>query len=75
MNLNSVQGLFNYLNSFEKVSIRLFNNLCNIFLPNGIVLHGKAVDQIDYSSNNLIDHEYSFIYTNDKIASIESFRM
>jgi predicted CopG family antitoxin len=75
MNLNSVQGLFNYLNSFEKVSIRLFNNLCNIFLPNGIVLHGKAVDQIDYSSNNLIDHEYSFIYTNDKIANIESFRM
>lgn len=38
MNLNTVTDLFNYFKSFEKGSIRLFNNLCTIWLPNGIVL-------------------------------------
>ena len=75
MKFYNVQDLFNYLSSLERCRIQILKNSCTIWLPNGILLNGKSVDKIDYSSKKLVDCENSFVYTNDEIAGIESFRM
>lgn len=75
MKFNTVQDLFNYLSSLERSSIQILKNSCTIWLPNGVVLKGKAVDEIDPYSKDLIDDETSFVYTSNSIASIDSFRM
>jgi sRNA-binding regulator protein Hfq len=75
MKFNTVQDLFNYLSSLERSSIQILKNSCTIWLSNGVVLNGKAVEEIDRYSKDLIDNETSFVYTINSIASIDSFRM
>jgi hypothetical protein len=73
MEIVTTKDLFDYLNSLDGGKVKQSSKSCAIWLPNGVLLEGKAIDQIDNSSVSLIDKSNSFIYNDDQIASLETF--
>jgi hypothetical protein len=75
MEIVTTKDLFDYLNSLDGGKVKQSSKSCSIWLPNGVLLEGKAVDQIGNSSVGLIDKSNSFIYNDDQIASLDTFDM
>lgn len=73
MEIVTTKDLFDYLNSLNGCKVNQTSKSCAIWLPNGVLLEGKAIDQIGNSSVSLIDKSNSFIYNDDQIASLETF--